>query len=386
MCCFSTLFNKILKKGMPAVLFRTLVFVYERQYAWVRWGSVRSDIFPIVNGTRQGSVLSPALFAVYMDEILVTLRQLGVGCYVAGVFMGAFGYCDDLALLAPSRPAMQLMLEACERFGIKNNLIFSTDPDPVKSKTKCVFFSGKRRLDRPAPLTLYGRELPWVSSAAHLGHLLSEEGTMDRDTKDKKAAFITRTTEVRETFSFAHPAEILNAVKLYCCDHYGSMLWDLGGELAGQYFNTWNTCIKLAWDVPRETHSYFLKSLSGGLVTVRSDIIGRFLGFYKGLLASPSTEVNIMARLVVKDVRTTTAKNLRLLEKETGGFGLGSSIHAVKKELQKKATVAPDRDIWRIPYLSKILEQRDRLVYNGEGEDSEELARVKELIEALCSN
>ena len=98
--------------------------------------------------------------------------------------MGAFGYCDDLALLAPSRPAMQLMLEACERFGIKNNLIFSTDPDPVKSKTKCVYFSGKRRLDRPAPLTLYGRELPWVSSAAHLGHLLSEEGTMNRDIKD----------------------------------------------------------------------------------------------------------------------------------------------------------------------------------------------------------
>jgi hypothetical protein len=64
-----------------------------------------------------------------MDEILVTLRQLGVGCYMAGVFMGA-GFCDDLALFAPSRPAMQLMLEACERFGLKNNLIFSTDPDP----------------------------------------------------------------------------------------------------------------------------------------------------------------------------------------------------------------------------------------------------------------
>ena len=48
--------------------------------------------------------------------------------------------------------------------------------------------------------------------------------------------------------------------------------------------------------------------------------------------------------------------------------------------------VAPDMDIWRIPYLSKLLEQRDRLVYNGEGEDSEELARAKELIEALCCN
>ena len=94
-------------------------------------------------------------------------------------------------------------------------MIFSTDPDPVKSKTKSVYFRGKKRLDNPAPLFLYGRELPWVSSAAHLGPLLSEEGTMDKDIKDKKAAFITRSTEIRETFSFAHPVEVLNAVYIY---------------------------------------------------------------------------------------------------------------------------------------------------------------------------
>ena len=112
-------------------------------------------------------------------------------------------------------------------------------------------------------------------------------------------------------------------------------------------------------------------------MTVKKDIIGRFLGFYKGPLASPSTEVNIIARLVVKDSMTTNAKNLRLVERETGGLGLGSSIHAVKKELQQKATVAHDRDIWRIPYLRKLLEQRDRLVCNGEGEESDELASAK---------
>ena len=75
--------------------------------------------------TRQCSK-SSSLCSVHGQD-LGPLRQLRVGCYVAVVFMGAFGYCDDLALLAPSRPAMQLMLEACEMFGIKNNLIFSTE-------------------------------------------------------------------------------------------------------------------------------------------------------------------------------------------------------------------------------------------------------------------
>ena len=159
---------------------RTLITVYEQQYAWVRWGKARSERFPIVNGTRQGSVLSPALFAIYMDEILVNLRNLGVGCYVGGVFMGAMGYADDLVLLAPSRTAMQLMLQACEDFGTNNNLMFSTDPDPAKSKTKSVFMCGKKKLGKPVALKLYGRDLPWVKTATHLGN---EYGKMDIDNR-----------------------------------------------------------------------------------------------------------------------------------------------------------------------------------------------------------
>ena len=52
------------------------------------------------------------------------------------------------------------------------------------------------------------------------------------DTKEKTAVFITKSLEVREQFSFAHPMEMLRAVKIYCCDHYGSMLWDLSSERA----------------------------------------------------------------------------------------------------------------------------------------------------------
>ena len=71
-----------------------------------------------------------------MDEILVNLRKLSVGCYVGEVFMGAIGYADDLVLLAPFRTAMQMMLQVCVEFGARNNLLFSTDTDPNKSKTK----------------------------------------------------------------------------------------------------------------------------------------------------------------------------------------------------------------------------------------------------------
>ena len=110
---------------------------------------------------------------------------------MADVFMGAVGFCDDLLLLAPTRDGLQVMLDICQRFAAKYNLKFSTDPNPVKSKTKCIFVCGKsKNVQRPAPLFLDGKELPLLDSAVHLGNVLHESGTMDKDVKVKRAAFI----------------------------------------------------------------------------------------------------------------------------------------------------------------------------------------------------
>ena len=243
-CQFSTLFTRLLERGMPAIIVRVIIFVYEEQYAWVKWGSARSSIFSIVNGTRQGSILSPALFALYVDELLIELRALGIGCKVAGIYMGAVGFCDDLLLMAPTRDGMQLMLETCERFAGRFNLQFSTDPDPVKSKSKCIFVSGlSRRRQKPDPLMLNGKQLPWVESALHLGHVLHESGSMEKDIKAKRATFIGESTEVRETFGFASPSEVLRAVKVYVGSHYGSNLWELDSPMTEQYYSAWRTCV-----------------------------------------------------------------------------------------------------------------------------------------------
>jgi hypothetical protein len=74
-CQFSTLFQRLLARGMPDMVVRVIIRVYEDQYAWVKWGGSRSSIFSIVNGTRQGSILSPTLFVVYEDDLLVELIQ-----------------------------------------------------------------------------------------------------------------------------------------------------------------------------------------------------------------------------------------------------------------------------------------------------------------------
>jgi hypothetical protein len=64
------------------------MYMYQQQYAWVKWGQSVSSRFNISNGTRQGSMASPALWSVYLDLLIKELRQLGVGCYGGGIFMG----------------------------------------------------------------------------------------------------------------------------------------------------------------------------------------------------------------------------------------------------------------------------------------------------------
>ena len=144
-------------------------------------------------------------------------------------------------------------------------------------------------------------------------------------------------------------------------------------NMATQYFNTWNTCVKLAWGLPRNTHTYFLDYLSGGLVSARVDILGRYLGFYRSLLSSPSREVTILARIVAKDIRSTTAKNLRLLELETDGMTWSASNPAVKKKLLQNGS------------LGGLLEQRDQLRYAGQ-EDHAQVELIQSLVDSLCSS
>ena len=84
---------------------------------------------------------------------------------------------------------------------------------------------------------------------------------MDQDVKVKRATFIEVSTKVMEAFAFARPTEVLRAVKVYVGSHYGSNLWQLDSSMANQYFSAWRTCVKLAWQLPRSTHTYFVDHL-----------------------------------------------------------------------------------------------------------------------------
>ena len=99
---FNVLFNELRDRAMCPRVINLLCFIYTNQSCSVKWDNVQSDYFKISKGVKQGVVISPLLFRCYtcIDNLFIQLQHSGLGCHVGCAYAGAFGYVDDIALLA----------------------------------------------------------------------------------------------------------------------------------------------------------------------------------------------------------------------------------------------------------------------------------------------
>ena len=123
----------------------------------------RYGLFKISNSVKQGGVLLPILFSLYLDQLISRLRHIGMGCHMNGLFTGVFIYADDITLLAPSRASLALMLEQCESFSRTHDILFNA------SKTKYMAFERREIVHvNVAPLYFAGSPINCVPECDYL--------------------------------------------------------------------------------------------------------------------------------------------------------------------------------------------------------------------------
>ena len=132
----------------------------------MRWGNTYSDFFLISNGISQGSILSPLLFNVYIDDLNLELNATTLGCKMGGIQMNNFSYADDMVILAPSVKALRKLISTCEFYAIENDIIYN-----VKKTEYMIFKPSSMRISEFPPLYLYGKLLKLVSQTCYLGCL-----------------------------------------------------------------------------------------------------------------------------------------------------------------------------------------------------------------------
>ena len=72
------------------------------------------------NGVKQGGVLPPILFNLYIDKLLIRLQKSGVSCHINNIYIGALLHADDITISCPSLYGLGIMLDICNNFAHEN--------------------------------------------------------------------------------------------------------------------------------------------------------------------------------------------------------------------------------------------------------------------------
>ena len=147
------------------------------------WNSATLDSFYANNGVKQGGVLSPILFCVYMDNVLKQLIDLDLGCHTGSVFCAVFAYADDIVLFSPSITALQTILNVCQSYAVSANFLFSP------GKLAAIRFGSSVTERSVTCLRIGGANILWVTEVRHLCHIVTCNLKNTKDIDDKLHAF-----------------------------------------------------------------------------------------------------------------------------------------------------------------------------------------------------
>jgi len=78
----------LIKCHLPEYVIRLLINIYSNNLVRIAWGGIVSEYVSAVNGVKQGGVLSPVLYYVFIDDLLLAFSNSGVGCYIGNNFVG----------------------------------------------------------------------------------------------------------------------------------------------------------------------------------------------------------------------------------------------------------------------------------------------------------
>ena len=162
--------------------------------------NIRSELFPCLNGLREGDILSPILFSLYVNDLKSFLQQHNcqgvdihytngndIMCYLQMLLLM---YADDTVLFATTKPQLQNSLNKYANYCNKWKLNVNVD------KSKIMIFGRRKR----HTFTLNNKNIEVVDTFKYLGVICNRNGKYIDAIKDNinKARLAMHT--LRQTF------------------------------------------------------------------------------------------------------------------------------------------------------------------------------------------
>ena len=169
-----------------------------------------SHWFDVHSGVKQGCILSPMLFALYIDDLVEELNQVEQGVRFGDCMLSALLYADDIVLTAPDEGSLQKLIKVvekwCRRWGMALNI----------KKTNIVHFRNKQTSRSEYNFIFDDKKIAYTSNYKYLGLLLNEhldwQGAITEiiNKSNKALAILNQKTRINGGLHFCTYTKLFN--------------------------------------------------------------------------------------------------------------------------------------------------------------------------------
>jgi hypothetical protein len=331
------LFRRMHTIGIPAHWIGLVQDWYRGFRSQVRWGNQISPSFPLHQGTIQGSGISPELFKIVNNPVLDAVTERHLGAKIGTVCCAVPTCADDMAVLAPSSAAEDVLALQVVIDQLNLNRI------SINAKKTEVLHYQFSKYQSGAPLEANGLPLEESESAVHLGISHSTDSNINCKRVDGRITSATRTLYALVGAGM-HGRNGLNPIvcrSLWCTYVipvllYGAELWTLDPKQIQRLETFQLGKLRHIQNLPERTANIAVLGLIG-LRPVEAELDIRILGLFRRLIENKeSVEYKVAQRQLA--LKSSSSKSWfmyvdRILDK----YGLPSAHELMETETSVSA-------------------------------------------------
>ena len=195
-----------------------------------------------------------------------------------------------------------------------------------------------------------------------------------KDLLVKRAIFYDKVHSIKQEFGFCTKRLLCELLRIYATSFYSSMIWNIQSDEYGKLIRSYNTAIKLLWELPHQTHKNFVEQLTD-CPHLQSMLHSRYVGFRKSLLFSKKFEVRLLFNLCKYNMTTITGSNLKFLMTTYDCNSVENLIEHKNQIAIKSVNPMTEEDHWKVLLLEDLVDLRD-----GRSEANLSLDEINDLI------